>query len=220
MTQEATLPSPTAEKMQQHPDLRKNLFWDDVRIGLKVICGGLIVLVLGLVISRYILPGFLVFLITAIGALATLFGIKITCSMPEETGVTPFAFGALGCLLLCLLVSVLYYVIPGFPLWLLQIGVTLGGIGHVLYAFVLSKGADYLKLAPLASMTKIYLVVAGVFSLIVIVFAWANLFATAALAAVVDILAVATAGFLCYITYSMSGAIEGLQQEPAEEEAA
>src|SRR5262249_33943369 len=152
-----------------HTQSGKNLFWDDVRIGLNLLPCGVVLLLLGAVAGPWFLPQWLWMATALVGGVLTVLSIKICAAIPPESRVSLPAQGALVAAPLCLVTVIVNYVL-GWPRGGLVATLLLGAAAHVLFALVLLGCVRYLAHRPLATLAQVYAGVAVVYSLGVIVF--------------------------------------------------
>src|SRR5947209_1065093 len=100
---QASNPEPAAESRQAPADVAQSLFWDDARAGLKVLCAGLIVLLVGELSVRFHAHEFLSGAVRIVGGLLCLAGLGICTAMPRETGARGLTLATAGCAALALL---------------------------------------------------------------------------------------------------------------------
>jgi hypothetical protein len=200
----AEAPTPPAT-----PDIGKNLFWDDFRIGLKVLCGGIAVLLAGVILVRE--PQFLSVAIVVIGALVTLVGLKICASIPDETGKNPLALAAFLSAKLCALLAVIAFFMSSSMLAL--VAVVLGGIAYILFMVVFQAAAQYLRHPTVSAFSLWHLIAAGVISVLLIAVAATGLWATSPmLLLLLQVLTAAALIFFMVHALELSAAIQRVQQ--------
>src|SRR5437763_14035564 len=91
------------------PNLGKNLFWDDVRIGLNLLVYGVVFLLIGAVAGPGALPAWVQVLATLAGGVVTVLGIKVCAHIPAESGVSFPAQGAFMAAALCFVTVIINY---------------------------------------------------------------------------------------------------------------
>src|SRR5437763_8417930 len=137
------------------PNLGKNLFWDDVRIGLTLLPCGVVLLLIGAVAGPWLLPYWLWVLTALVGGVLTVLSIKICAAIPPESRVSLPAQGALAAAALCLITVVVNHFL-GWPSGGLVASLLLGTAAHVLFALVLQGCVRYLNHRWLATLTLVY----------------------------------------------------------------
>jgi hypothetical protein len=218
-------PEPAAEPGLAPADVSRSLFWDDVRAGLKVVCVGVILVLVSELSKQFHLPEFLVGAILLVGSLLCLLGLGIGTAIPTDTGVRPTALLAAGCAGLGLLALVVHFLDP----FDLPVGgalaAILGAVALVLFALVLRGCTTYIGHRPLTAAARSFVSLAAAFALFVLVLAILALAPLPpsvqdllpAVRLLADLLAICVVSIVVYIAWSTSDAIVRVRQgQPVE----
>ncbi len=194
------------------PNIGKNLFWDDVRIGLNLMPWGVGLLLLGAVAGPWILPYWLWVALVLVGGLVMVLSIKICAAIPPESGVNLPAQGAMIAAVACLVTVVVCHFM-GWPQPGLIAALALGAAAHVLFALVVLGCVRYLAHPALATLAGAYAVVALIYSVLLFVFfLMPAVRDQAQMQAGLALVSVLVAGFLMFLTSSASAALQRAQQ--------
>lgn len=203
---ESTTPAEETQPESKLPDISKNLFWDDTRIGFQVIGFGALIVLLGLFAVGFgvdMAGG----IITLIGLLVLVAGTKIACAMSEEISSGWFVFAALGLVKLSLLAFLVSMFLPDslleFLLSLSSLGLMFASL--VCFALAFSGGFKYLEQPVLASRSMVFLIVVAVGALSLIV-------SSVLIPGVIF-------GGLAYLSFEMAQVIKQVQLGSTEEKA-
>ncbi len=192
------------------PEIGKNLFWDDFRIGLIILAGGALLVVVSILLTYVPYLGWLGYLGIFLGGVGTVLGVKVCASIPEESGVSLFGLAALGAATLCLLGVLVHFFAPG--LGLLVPTVILWALALDLFAWVMRGAADFLQSQVLGLLTMLYVGVAIITSLLFVVFAVSGGLGNAPTQVILILVGIATVLFLSYLATEISRAIGFAQQ--------
>jgi len=204
--------APNAESRQAPADVAQSLFWDDVRTGLKVVCVGLILLLVGELSAQFRLHDFLVGAAFMVGAVLTLIGLGICTAVPKETGVSQKAIGAAACAALGILAMLLRLVIPADVPVVGALPAVLSAVALVLFALVLRGCVTYIGHRQLTAAARSLVSVATGFALLLVVVSLSGLVEHPALRVLVDLLAIGIVGMFVYIAWGTSDAILRVRQ--------
>lgn len=170
-------PETAAEEQQTSiPNIEKNLFWDDVRIGFGTVRVGVLILLIGALLNVMGVSGFFSVTTILIGALTTLAGLHVCTSVPKETGAIPICQAALGCSALCFLCLVINYFLWAFfeeisPIPILwSVAAVLGPLGFILFALTVSRAAGYLKIKSFRTCSDLYFSTGALFGFLFALF--------------------------------------------------
>jgi hypothetical protein len=199
-----------SSKTVSPPPIGKNLFWDDVRIGLNLLSNGVIVLVIAAITGPW-LPGWLTALLVLVGGIVTILGVKVCASIPVESGVNMPALGAFLLAALCFISVVINYFI-GWSTGGLVISILLGAAAHILIALVLVGCVRYIGHRWLASLAMVYVVIAAIHAAVVALFFLTPLATNFTFQISVQILTAVVLGFLAYLACGASQALRRAQQ--------
>lgn len=208
--------SASAGGMASAPHIGKNLYWDDVRIGLQVLMYGVMVLVVGAVASP-LLPGWLAALLVLAGGVGTVLGLKICASIPSESGVSVPAQGAFFLGALCLVLAIFNWFTSWTNTATAAACVLLGAAAHVAFALVLKGCVTFLRHQGLLPLTLLYLLLAAAYSLFLMAFVLTPMNANPTVVAAVQVATLVVAAFLLFLLCGAATALQRAQQGlPAE----
>jgi hypothetical protein len=199
-----------SSKTASPPPIGKNLFWDDVRIGLNLLSIGVIILVIAALAGPW-LPGWLTALIVLAGGIVTVLGVKVCAPIPAESGVSMPALGAFLLAGLCFVTVIISYFL-GWPTGGLALSIVLGAVAHVLMALVLVGCLRYLGHRWLGTLAMAYVVIAAIYGGVVALFFLTPLHTILTFQISVQVLTAAVVGLLSYLACGASQALRRAQQ--------
>jgi hypothetical protein len=203
----ATQPEP-ADARKAPADVAQSLFWDDVRAGLKVVCVGVVLLLIGELCIQFRAHSVVSGAALIAGGVLSLVGLLICTAIPKETGARPAALTAAGCAalgLLALLVDLFNFLdLPVVG----AIAVLLSAVALRLFAVVLRTAAVYLGHRPLTAAARQFVYVAMAFALFLVIIAFSGLAGIAAVRLLADLLAIGVVGIFVSIAWGTSESIQ------------
>ncbi|GIW79625.1 MAG: hypothetical protein KatS3mg105_1432 [Gemmatales bacterium] len=197
------------------PNIANNLWWDDVRIGFKVVHCAVLTILAGHLLALFHPIYYLGMLIFVAGYLALLLGLDIMRSIPQETGQGFFALAALAATALGYAVVVLNNVfgvaIPSPTVF----ATSLALVGNLCYALLMKGAMEYLRDQRAALFAKYYLLVSVLYAVFALIAVTGGSPAFDALVAVATfVLGLA----LAQVSKMASQSIARAQQAPAEKQ--
>lgn len=207
-------PSTTEEQTPAVPNIAKNLFWDDVRIGLQVVAIGGIVLALGSLLAQYnTVPIVLSYLIVAVGAFASIIGLKICCSLPKEGGIGSLLLpAAMGCAILAF-VTLLGWLVGLVPAAVsAPVVAVLAGLAGILFAIAISPMGGFLGDSVLAFHGHLLTGAMAIFTIAAVIMTLTGVASTDGPRNILEIGGLALAGYLLFVASTLSFAIGRVQQ--------
>lgn len=152
-----------------HPDITKNLMWEDVQIGLREHRTGLMILVLSAIVGPFFLASFFVYLGILIGGFLTLHGILASVEVPKESNARFPIIAASGCTLVSFLVAVGHFLFISETSDLLTLTtVVLAAMAYILVTYAILNIAAYLNAVNLENFASKYILLATLIAAVVV----------------------------------------------------
>jgi hypothetical protein len=161
---EPTVVQPTTDV----PQLAGNLWWDDVRLGARLLFAGFLVILVPL-LGRHALVSGLYYVLLIVAAGLLLVGLKMCISVPAETGARMYVYGAVGALKLAVLALIVFLIMGTLGQTEGLLLAALGMLGNILIALFVRNTAQYLRAQSLALLAMQYTMLAAVVSVAAVV---------------------------------------------------